>query len=76
VEDNFKNMTTTTTIKDIKELCSLYGLNFKRGDFSKGARFKVLLELNEEVVAWPCQTLSQCKEAIYQADYLRHHQVI
>lgn len=70
-------MVQIKTVKDVKDLCNFYGLRFKRGDFSKGERFKILLDLiDDDVVIWPCQTLNQCREAIYQADYLRHHKLV
>jgi hypothetical protein len=64
-------------LKDVINMCDLYGLGFKRGSFSKGERYIVELHLlGQDVVSWPCQTLDQCTEAIYQADYLRHHKVL
>lgn len=65
------------TIQDVKNLCNFYGLHFKRGDFSKGERFKISLDLpDDHIMTWPCQTLNQCREAIFQADYLRHHKLV
>ena len=55
-------------MKHVEKECKAKGLIFKRCGRS---RYKVMLEINDEIVAWICSSIKECNEAIFQAMCLK-----